>query len=351
MNGCEFLPTFASLRRHPELLTPALSSPIVHPSGTITVLWEGDPGTAVPLCITEWIATPQPLEQIPGTSVWGADLDAPSLPRTICSCIRVMVKGKQAPSPRHQPDLRGPDLPALLSLSSGRMSLAEDMVLPAPGLADDARRIRVYVPHNYSARQPYPALFWFDAQSEIDQLRWLPGLPETLWKLGEMPPVIVVAMDHGGGARPEEYLAGGRRNQAARTFVWDTILPSVAARYALGQCWVIGSSNGASMALQLILAKPGAFAGGLCISPRHREGLNTILALAGDWPGGGRFFLSQGDFGLGEQHAQPSSQVLAERLQERGANIRLVTQHGYGHTFDAFFLMLMDGLRWLFTER
>jgi hypothetical protein len=91
------------------------------------------------------------------------------------------------------------------------------------------------------------------------------------------------------------------------------------------------------------------FAGGLCISPRHRKGLETILALAENWPGGGRFFLGQGDFGLGEQQACPGSRMLAERLQERGANVYFATRHGYGHTFDAFFLMLIDGLRWLFT--
>ncbi len=103
------------------------------------------------------------------------------------------------------------------------------------------------------------------------------------------------------------------------------------------------------MALQLVLAKPGIFAGGLCISPWHRNGLEPVLALAEGWPGGGHFFLSQGDFGIGEQQAGPGSQMLAQRLQERGACVHLITMHGYGHTFDAFFLMLLDGLRWLFT--
>lgn len=223
-------------------------------------------------------------------------------------------------------------------------------MLPGPGLAGSARRVRIYLPADYQFGQPYPTPFWLDAQPDIDQLHWLPGLSEALSSQGEIPPVIVVAMDHGGQARPEEYLADGHRNLAARTWMWEMVLPYVAARYALVQCWVVGSSNGASMALQLVLAKPGIFSGGLFISPRHRNGLETILALAGDWPGGGRFFLSQGDFGLGEQEAIRGSKALAERLQERGALVHLATMQGYGHTFDAFYLMLSDGLRWLFTE-
>lgn len=126
MNGFDPLPTFSQARQHPELLTAALSSPIIHPDGTLTVLWEGDPGTAVPKCITEWLATPQPLEQIPGTFIWGTDLSAPPLPRTICSYVRVMAEGKMLPSPRHHPDLRGPDLPPLLSLSFEQTTLEED---------------------------------------------------------------------------------------------------------------------------------------------------------------------------------------------------------------------------------
>ena len=103
------------------------------------------------------------------------------------------------------------------------------------------------------------------------------------------------------------------------------------------------------MALQLILARPGVFDGGILLSPRHRAGEEAVLALAEDWPGGGRFFLGQGDFGLGEQQALPASAMLAQQLQKRGADIHFAIRHGYGHTFDAFFLLLLDGLRWLFT--
>ncbi|HEY4385087.1 MAG TPA: hypothetical protein VGN34_11510 [Ktedonobacteraceae bacterium] len=85
MNKFDPLPTFSHLRQHPEDFPAALSSPITYPDGTITVLWEGDPGTTIPMCVTEWLATPQPLEQIPGTLIWGVDLDAPPLPSTICS--------------------------------------------------------------------------------------------------------------------------------------------------------------------------------------------------------------------------------------------------------------------------
>lgn len=89
--------------------------------------------------------------------------------------------------------------------------------------------------------------------------------------------------------------------------------------------------------------------GGILLSPRHREGLEAVLALAEQWLGDRRFFLGQGDFGRGEHQTLPGSAMLAQRLRKRGAGIHLAIRHGYGHTFDAFFLLLLDGLRWLFA--
>lgn len=41
---------FAQLKQDPSLFSPDLRSPIFHPDGTMTVLWEGDAGEGGVLC-------------------------------------------------------------------------------------------------------------------------------------------------------------------------------------------------------------------------------------------------------------------------------------------------------------
>ena len=92
--------TFAQLKGHPELLTPDVRSPIFHSDGAMTILWEGDPGPDGLLMIaSDWMEQPAPLEQIPGTSIWGGDFPAPALPRTVCTMVVVVRPGGALPSP------------------------------------------------------------------------------------------------------------------------------------------------------------------------------------------------------------------------------------------------------------
>ncbi|MDB4896262.1 MAG: hypothetical protein JWN15_2524, partial [Firmicutes bacterium] len=42
---------------------------------------------------------------------------------------------------------------------------------------------------------------------------------------------MLVLMDNGGPARPEEYLIGGSRNAAARHWVWEQVVPYVEERW------------------------------------------------------------------------------------------------------------------------
>jgi enterochelin esterase-like enzyme len=341
--------TFAQLKQHPELLTPEVHSPIFHSNGTMTIIWEGDPSQEGLMYVGEWMEKPEPLEHIPNTGIWGIDAPAPLLPRTVCSYVAVGNDREALPSPRHQRDLFGPDLPPLPIAEGDPSALAEEVTLPAPGLAGNERRVRILLPPGYTKEQTYHTLYLTDGQMEIDQEKRFPAVTDTLRQRGEMPPVILVAMDNGGRERPEEYLIGGSRNLAARAWVWETVVPYVDARYPAAGRWAVGGSNGGSMAAQLVLGRPDLFSGGAFYSPWHRGGLEDILRVADAWPGGGRVAISHGTFGLGEQKNLPGARALVEHLRARGAQVHFLELEGYGHNFAAWHRAMPLLLRWLLS--
>jgi hypothetical protein len=121
--------TFAQLKEHPELLTPDVRSPIIHPDNAMTVLWEGDAEGDDLLCFTEWWEQTQPLEQIPGTNIWGGDFATPDLPRTVCTTVGVGNDGRgPLPSARHSRYLLGPDLPTPLTPEGEPSTLTDEAV-------------------------------------------------------------------------------------------------------------------------------------------------------------------------------------------------------------------------------
>jgi len=342
--------TFAQLKQQPELLTPEVRSPIFHLDGMMTILWEGDPGAEGVMYQGEWMEQPAPLEQIPGTNIWGIDAPAPPLPRTVCSYIGVGNDSGPRPSPRHQRDIFGPDLPPLPIAEGEPSTLAEEIVLPAPGLAGGERRVRILLPPGYQAGQPYHTLYSTDGQMALDQGQWFPAVLDSLRHRGEAPLVILVAMDNHPTERPAEYLIDGSRNLAARAWVWETVVPYVEARYPARRRWAVGGSNGASMALQVMLGRPDLFSGGAFYSPWHGNGSSTmaILRMANTWPGGGRIAISHGTFGLGERKNLPRARPLAVHLQVRGAAVHFLKLEGYGHNFAAWHRAMPLLLGWLF---
>jgi enterochelin esterase-like enzyme len=104
------------------------------------------------------------------------------------------------------------------------------------------------------------------------------------------------------------------------------------------------------MALQLALGRPDLFSGGVFFSPWHRDGLEDVLRLADEWPGGGRFVISHGNFGLGERKNLPGAHALVEHLHARQAVVHFMERDGHGHTFYAWELAMPDLLRWLFAD-
>ncbi len=344
--------TFAQLKEHPDLLTPEIHSPIFHADGRMTIIWEGDPGQdELKMLAPDWMEQEVALEQIPGTSIWGGDFPAPVLPRTVCTTVLVGVESASLPSPRHEPYVHGPDLPPLPTTEGEPSILAEEVILPAPGLAGEQRRVRIYTPHGYTNGQPYNIFYLPDGQLEIEREQRFPAVTDTLLHQGQIPPVILVMMDHAEKERPEEYLIGGSRNLAARRWVWEGVIPYVEEHYAAAKRWAVGGSNGASFAAQLVMGRPDLFSGGAFYSPWHRNGLDDILRMADDWPGGGRFAISHGNFGPGERKNLPGAQALIERLKARQATVHFVELDGFGHNFHAWHFALPGLLRWLLGEQ
>lgn len=344
--------TFAQLKEHPELLTPDLRSPIFHPDGAMTILWEGDPGpNGLLMLAPDWMQEPAALEQIPGTSLWGGDFIAPSLPRTVCTTVLIGRPGGSLPSLRHEEYIHGPDLPPRPVAEGEPSLLAEEVILPAPGLAGEQRRVRIYTPPGYTKGQLYQVLYSPDGQMEIEREQRFPSVTDTLRHRGQIPPVILVMMDHDEKERPEEYLIGGSRNLAARRWVWESVIPYVDARYAAARRWAVGGSNGASFATQLALGRPDLFSGGAFYSPWHRNGLEDILKMADSWPGGGRFAISHGNFGAGERKNLPGAYALAEHLKTHHATVYFVELDGFGYNFHAWHFALPGLLRWLLGQQ
>ena len=312
--------------------------------------WEGDAGGEQLLYQTEWMEQPEPLKHIPGTNLWGGDFPTPALPRTVCAWVEVSNESTVLPSARHSRYLLGPDLPPLPGTEGGPATLGEDVTLPTPGLASDERQVRIYLPHGYKQGQPYHVLYLTDGQMELGPEKRFPAMTDTLRHRGEMPPMILVAMDNAGKERPMEYLIGGSRNLAARTWVWETVIPFVDARYPAVHRWAVGGSNGASFAAQLVLGRPDLFDGGVFYSPWHRTGLEAILHMADSWPDGGSFAISHSTLGVGEQKHLPGARALAERLQAHGAVVHFLELEGYGHNFPAWQRTVPLLLRKLFSE-
>ncbi len=345
--------TFAQIKREPALLTTDARSPIVHPEGRVTVLWQADDNTAEEasagvFCQVAWLDEPQPLERIPGTNIWGIDLPCPPLPATLCSTIHVGSRTRSLPSSLHDEALTGPLTAPLPSYLAAPAPIVFDETIPAEGLSSASRRVRVFA--QAEDVTPRHALLVLDGQTFAGPSADLPVALDDLRRLGEAPQCIVVAVDGASGAgRQSEYLMDGAHNMAARRWFAEVVRPIISTHFGVERWSVMGWSNSASLALQLALERPDLFSGCAAFSPWSRAGAAGLRALAGQWPGSGRIWLSHGDFGLGEARTLPVTQALATALIQRGANVQYYEAKGYGHCYGAWSRLLPHALRWLYA--
>lgn len=164
------------------------------------------------------------------------------------------------------------------------VSLLSDS-FPMPQLGR-ARRVWIYLPPDYAgSKKRYPVLYMQDGQNVFDAAtsfvgEW--GVDETLDSLHAAgdPGIIVVAVDHGGRSRSEEYhpwpalagrsWGGGKGNEYA-DFVALTLKPYIDRHYRTrpdrGNTAIAGSSSGGVIAVYAALKYPRVFGSAIAFSP------------------------------------------------------------------------------------
>jgi enterochelin esterase-like enzyme len=149
---------------------------------------------------------------------------------------------------------------------------------------DADRDLTVFVPAGYPDAGPYPLLLLHDGQNLFDPARAFGGetwhVAETanvLIAAGAIQPVVIAGVDHGGGARVQEYTptagqepGAGQVGRHAR-FLIDEVVPFLARQYAVrtdvGGLGLGGSSLGGLATVAVALAAPGRFGRLIVMSP------------------------------------------------------------------------------------
>ncbi len=165
------------------------------------------------------------------------------------------------------------------------------------------RRVWVYLPPGYAADtgRRYPVLYMFDGQNVFNEATSFAGewrVDETLEQAiagGSVRPLIVVAVDNGGGGRLREYTpwavsahagSGGGRDHL-REWV-TTLVPYVNRRYrtlpGAAHTGLAGSSLGGLMSLYGGFARPDVFGKVAAFSPSLTIGGAALLAYCADQP-------------------------------------------------------------------
>jgi predicted alpha/beta superfamily hydrolase len=167
-----------------------------------------------------------------------------------------------------------------------------------------ARDVLVYLPPGYESEpgRRYPVFYVQDGQNVFDgATSYVPGqewqldeAAERLITAGALPPLIIVAINHAGERRLDEFAptrdprrrAGGSADLYGRMLT-DELKPFVDRTYRTlpgpGHTGVGGSSMGGLVSLYLGLTHPGVFGHVAALSPSawwdHRVILRTVRAL------------------------------------------------------------------------
>jgi len=144
------------------------------------------------------------------------------------------------------------------------------------------RRIWIYLPESYAtSHKKYPVLYMHDGQNVFDETtafagEW--GVDETLDTLGlQTDECIVVAIDHGGEKRINEYSPfdmekyGKGEGDAYLDFIVKTLKPYIQKHYRVKKNrkhrFIAGSSMGGLISFYAMLKYPKAFGGAGVFSP------------------------------------------------------------------------------------
>ncbi len=242
-----------------------------------------------------------------------------------------------------------------------------------------SRRITVLRPHvrgQDAAPDRVPVLYLNDGQNLIDPARAFGGrtwrVAETVtWLVrdGIIPPLLIVAIDHGDARRAREYLPVGddRHPYAGRPlgrqyveFVTRELIPFIERIYPVLQRTSArafgGSSYGAVAVLLAVLERPGVFGRVLIESPSLYVGGRYLLRKARRaprWPA--RVYLGVGTAETGRHEINHETvenvRSLESILRDRGLGpkrLKVVVTEGATHSEDAWAARLPEALAFLF---
>ena len=145
------------------------------------------------------------------------------------------------------------------ALLAGRL---ETVVLRSRAL-DNNRLVTMYVPANQTAA-PVPIVYFGDGSLYLNELR-AHEVIDALVESRSIPPIVAVFVPP--VVRRDEY----RRSEPFRTMMVSELVPLVEERTRAGGArarrFLVGSSRGGLMSLDLALAHPSVFAGAGLLSP------------------------------------------------------------------------------------
>ncbi len=252
--------------------------------------------------------------------------------------------------------------------------LSEEFQMPELGRS---RRVWIYLPPGYSSGSTrYPVLYMHDGQNVFDNAtsfvgEW--GVDETLDSLNALgdKDVIVVAVDHGGTKRFDEYSPwknakyGGGEGDKYVDFLVKTLKPYVDLHYRTLpdrlNTGVAGSSMGGLISLYAILKYPDVFGRAGIFSPAFwvaPEAYSFVGASNGVRKDSRLYFV------IGAQEAQDSAEALTYvRGQEqmvdslvahglaRGSNIVAVSRADGKHSEWFWRREFPAAYQWLFNRK
>ncbi|MBK9071591.1 MAG: hypothetical protein IPL79_11410 [Myxococcales bacterium] len=215
---------------------------------------------------------------------------------------------------------------------------------PAPLCSEalsNCREVKAYVPAGYAAptrKGRYPVLYVHDGQNVFDDATCC--FNGSGWELnltadeeiaaGRAAPFIIVAADHGGLGRGDEYgwveSAGGKQ-AAFMAFQVQSIQPDAEARWDIdgARRFVLGSSLGGLISYRLAFAYPDVYIGAGAMSGAFWPGLDTqtgmLDLLATLAPGDGpdvAIYLDHGGSVANDNDGMEDSVDVAEALEGLG---------------------------------
>jgi pullulanase len=229
------------------------------------------------------------------------------------------------------------------------------------------RRVWVYLPPGYhESTARYPVLYMFDGQNVFDKITSFVGewkvdeTLETLIPAGDVQPMIVVAVDHGGTQRLNEYTpwsdgAQGGGGAAHLTAFADVLVPYIDAHYrtltASASRGIGGASLGGLMTLYAVYTRPDVFGQGAAFSSSIWWDDRHVVSYAEDSAKpASRVWM---DMGTAEyESAIADLRAMRDAMLEDGfllgEDLEVVEDPGAGHNEAAWSRRFPDAVKYLF---